>query len=102
MSRYGVDGDTVQAKSQAVSSLALSRSWRRRMGVEPTRDSEYCPADGFEDREAHRDPSASRVTRGSSYRLYDLGAAPTISPSSRGGRSPGYGIVTSWFRRGGR
>ena len=30
------------------------------MGVEPTRDSDYCPADGFEDREAHRDPSASR------------------------------------------
>ena len=29
------------------------------MGVEPTRDSDYCPADGFEDREAHRDPSAS-------------------------------------------
>ncbi len=33
------------------------------MGVEPTRDSDYCPADGFEDREAHRDPSASREER---------------------------------------
>ena len=50
------------------------------MGVEPTREGDYPPADGFEDREAHRDPSASRVTRGSSYRLYDLGAAPTINP----------------------
>ena len=34
------------------------------MGVEPTRDSDYCPADGFEDREAHRDPSASMDVRG--------------------------------------
>ena len=36
-------------------------SWRRRMGVEPTRDGDYRPADGFEDREAHRDPSASSI-----------------------------------------
>ena len=33
------------------------------MGVEPTRDSDYRPADGFEDREAHRDPSASRENK---------------------------------------
>ena len=39
----------------------LGGSRRRRMGVEPTRDGDYRPADGFEDREAHRDPSASSI-----------------------------------------
>ena len=34
-------------KSQANFDLALAHSWRRRMGVEPTRDSDYCPADAI-------------------------------------------------------
>jgi len=50
-----------RTKSQAHHGPGSLRFWRRRMGVEPTRDSDYCPADGFEDREAHRDPSASPI-----------------------------------------
>ena len=36
---------------------AKQKSWRGRMGVEPTRDS-LMPPNGFEVREAHRDSTA--------------------------------------------
>ena len=53
------EGSEMRRARQRNAWLYASPTWRRRMGVEPTRDSDYCPADGFEDREAHRDPSAS-------------------------------------------
>ena len=48
------------------------------MGVEPTRDGDYRPADGFEDREAHRDPSTSRQegSLAPSQELYPVGRSP--------------------------
>ncbi len=58
-------GDLHERYCQLVNTLNLNvnrplklQPWREREGVEPTVDAEGSPPNGFEAREAHRDPSA--------------------------------------------